>query len=283
MKLYDGLNKLWMNEMNSDDPQLTPIPSLEEARKALDEIDDRILALLAKRVDITGQVKRVKQSEVQVYASPLRPTREAAIMRRLLNRSRETDVSPELILRVWRAIISDSSLRQASITLHVSKHLNANTAHRLRLRDYFGAINVEEYRDEAQALMQIDSAPGDICVVETEQPWVEAFLAGHGGKAQVIASLPILKEDEVPKLLLIGQAPVDASGHDETLVISEGKLPRDFTPQPIWQSKIGNLRLSCLPGFLTEHEGPLVGLMRSNASLKLKIAGRYSSAIQVDA
>ena len=269
--------------MNTENPILTSTPSLGEARKALDEIDDRILALLAKRVDITGQVKRAKQSEIQVYASPLRPTREAAIMRRLLARSRETDVSPELILRIWRAIISDSSLRQAPITLHVSKHLNANIAHRLRLRDYFGAINVEEYRDEAQALMQIDSVPGDICVVETEQPWVEAFAAGHGGKAQVMAALPVLKEDELPKLLLIGQAPVEASGDDETLVISEGKLPRDFTPQPIWQSKIGNLRLSCLPGYLTEHEGPMVGLMRSNASLKLKIAGHYSSAIQVGA
>jgi chorismate mutase / prephenate dehydratase len=269
--------------MNSDNSHSRPMPSLGEARKALDEIDDRILDLLAQRVEVTGQVKRAKENEIQIYPSPLRPTREAVILRRLLARAKETDVSPELILRVWRAIISDSSLRQAAITLHVSKHLNANMAHRLRLRDYFGAINVEEYRDEAQALMQIDASPGDLCVVETEQPWVEAFMLGHGGKAQVIASLPILKESELPKLLLIGQAPVEASGFDETLVISEGKLPRDFTPQPMWQSKIGNLRLSCLPGYLTEHEGPLVGLMRSNASLKLKIAGRYSSAIEVEA
>ena len=269
--------------MTSDEHISTSTPSLGEARKVLDDIDDRLLDLLAKRINITGQVKRAKQNEIQVYASPLRPTREAIILRRLLSRAKQTDVSPILILRIWRAIISDSGLRQASITLHVSKHLNANIAHRLRLRDYFGAIDVEEYRDEAQALMQIDSSPGDLCVVETEQPWVEAFLSGHGGKAQVIACLPILKEDDMPKLLLIGQAPVEASSDDETLVISEGKLPRDFTPQPIWQSKIGNLRLSCLPGFLTGHEGPLVGLMRSNASLKLKIAGRYSSAIQVDA
>lgn len=268
--------------MNTDDPHSTPAPSLGAARMALDEIDDHILELLAKRIDITGQVKRAKQNELEAYVSPLRPTREAAIMRRLLARAKGSDVSSTLILRLWRAIISDSSLRQASITLHVSKHLNANISHRLRLRDYFGAINVEEYRDEAQALMQIESSPGDLCVVETGQPWVEAFMAGHGGKAQVIASLPILKEDEMPKLLLIGQAPVEASGFDETLVITDGKLPRDFTPQPMWQSKIGNLRLSCLPGYLTEHEGPLVGLMRSNASLKLKIAGRYSSAIEAE-
>lgn len=268
--------------MNADDNNAVIIPTLGEARKSLDQIDDQILDLLAKRIGITAEVKRVKQHELQTHASPLRPTREAAIMRRLLARAKETDVSQALILRIWRAIISDSSLRQAPITLHISKHLNANIAHRLRLRDYFGAIAVEEYRDEAQALMQIDSSPGDLCVVETEQPWVEAFIAGRAGKAQVIASLPVIKEDEIPKLLLIGQAPVEMSGNDETLVITEGKLPRDFSPQPLWQSKIGNHRLSCLPGFHTEHEGPLVGLVRTNASLKLKIAGHYSSAISVD-
>lgn len=269
--------------MNVNNETAVNALTLGEARKALDHVDDQILDLLAKRTQITADVKRVKQNELHVHVSPLRPTREAAIMRRLLARAKETDVSPALILRIWRAIISDSSLRQAPITLHVSRHLNANLAHRLRLRDYFGAIEVEEYRDEAQALMQIDMSPGDLCVVETDQPWVEAFIAGRGGKAQVIALLPVLKEEAMPKLLLIGQAPIEPSGDDETLVITEGKLPRDFTPQPLWQSKIGNHRLSCLPGFLTDHEGPLVGLVRTNASLKLKIAGHYSSAISVEA
>lgn len=268
--------------MNADDETVVNTTTLGEARKALDQVDDQILDLLAKRIKITADVKRVKRSELQIHASPLRPTREVAIMRRLLARAKETDVLPALILRIWRAIISDSSLRQAPITLHISKHLNANMAHRLRLRDYFGAIEVEEYRDEAQALMQIDTSPGDLCVVETEQPWVEAFIAGRAGKAQVIASLPVIKEDAMPKLLVVGHAPVEASGIDETLVITEGKLPRDFSPQPLWQSKIGNYRLSCLPGFHTEHEGPLVGLVRTNALLKLKIAGHYSSAISVE-
>lgn len=269
--------------MNSEEQNLAKILTLGEARSVLDQIDDQILDLLARRVSITAEVKLAKKNELQIHASPLRPTREAAIMQRLIARAKTTDVSPALIMRIWRAIISDSSLRQAPITLHISKHLNASIAHRLRLRDYFGATAVEEYRDEAQALMQIDVSPGDLCVVETEQPWVEAFIAGRAGKAQVIAALPAIKEDEMPKLLLIGQAPVEASGHDETLVITEGKLPRDFTPQPMWQCKIGSYRLSCLPGFLTEHEGPLVGLVRSNALLKLKIAGHYSSAISVEA
>jgi chorismate mutase / prephenate dehydratase len=260
-----------------------PALSLDSVRQEIDGIDDQIVDLIAKRFAVTAHVRGLKQQTASAWASPLRPAREAAILRRLLARAKGTALNPELLVRLWRNILNESSRSQAPITLHVSRHLNNNMAHRLRLRDYFGAMPVEEYRDEAQALLQIDSEPGDLCVVETEQPWTEAFVAGAAGKAQVIASLPALKEGDMPKLLVIGQAPIEVTGQDETLVITEGKLPRDFTPQPLWQVKIGNHRLSCLPGYLLEHEGPLVGLTRSNTSLSLKVAGRYASALEVEA
>jgi chorismate mutase / prephenate dehydratase len=255
--------------------------SLETIRREIDALDDQIAELLIKRFEITGQVRGLKQIEPSAWPLPLRPTREAAILRRLIARAKLGGISPDFMVRLWRTILNESTARQAPVTLHVSRHLNANLSLRLRLRDYFGPLQVEEYRDEAQALMQIDGDGADLCVVETEQPWTEGFMAGNAGKAQVIASLPVLKEDEAPKLLVIGQAPVEASGQDETLVISTGKLPRDFLPQPVWQARIGAHRLSCLPGFLLDHESPLVGLMRSNASLGLKVAGRFASAIEV--
>ncbi len=254
--------------------------SLEDVRQHIDAIDDSLLNLLATRFATTAKVQGLKQNEPQMFPLPLRPTREIEILRRLVARSHEAGLNPEFLVRLWRVILNESSQRQSPMTLHVSKHLNASLPHRMRLRDHFGAMAVEEYRDEAQALLQIDAAPGDLCIVETEQPWIEAFMAGRAGKAQVIAALPVLKESAIPKLLVIGQAPVGPSGRDETLVVTDGKLPRDFAVQPLWQVKIGTHRLSSLPGFLNEHEGPLVGLSRSNSSLGLKLAGRINSAIE---
>ena len=268
-------------KMSLDDMKEVGLISLEDARRDIDAIDDQILDLVSKRFAITGHVQGLKKNEPASFPLPLRPTREAAILRRLVARGKVAGLSADFLVRLWRVVLNESSSRQAPITLHVSKHLNSNLAHRLRLRDHFGPMPVEEYRDEAQALFQIDSVPGDICVVETEQAWTEAFLAGKAGKAQVIGYLPYIKDDLMPQLLVLGHAPVEASGDDETLVITEGKLPRDFTPQPLWQVKIGQHRLSCLPGFLQEHEGPLVGLTRSNPSLGLKIAGRCNSALEI--
>ena len=53
----------------------------------------------------------------------------------------------------------------------------------------FPAMPVEEWKDEAQALMQVNVNPGDICVVETDSPWIDACMAGKAGTASIIGGL----------------------------------------------------------------------------------------------
>lgn len=262
--------------------ELTPAaPALDALRRELDDVDDALLALLAKRLVLTQQVKSFKQVTTKTTGSPLRPAREAQIHRRLLQAARAQNLEPAFMLRLWRAILTDSSIGQAAMTLHLSKRLSQTLGHRLRLREHFPAMPVEEWKDEAQALMQINISPGDIAVVETESPWIDACVAGKAGTAHIIGALPVLKDQAVPHLLIFGNAPAEATGHDETLLITQGNLPRDFPLQPVWQVKSGPWRLSALAGFHSEHEGPIVGLTRSNISLGLKVAGRYPSAIEI--
>jgi chorismate mutase / prephenate dehydratase len=255
--------------------------ALDALRRELDDVDDALLALVAKRLTLTRQVKSLKQVTVKATGSPLRPAREAQIHRRIVQAAVAQGVEPGLALRLWRAILTDSSLGQAPVTLHVSKRLSATLGHRLRLREHFPAMPVEEWKDETTALLQVNINPGDIAVVETDSPWVDACVAGKAGSAHIIGALPVLKDEMVPQLLIFGAAPAEATGHDETLLITQGNLPRDFAIQPIWQMKSGPWRLSALAGFYAEDESPLVGLSRSNVSLGLKVAGRYPSALEI--
>jgi hypothetical protein len=93
--------------------------------------------------------------------------------------------------------------------------------------------------------------------------------------------LPFLATQALPRLLVFGHAEPEQTGADETLVLTDGQLPRDFAPQPLWQMKTGDLQLTSLPGFLSEHNAPLVGLARSNGSLALSVLGRYPSPIEI--
>lgn len=253
--------------------------SLDDIRRAIDAVDDEVLALLQKRFSLVDGVIAAKGVESSSWPSPLRPSREMQILKRLAVNAQELPL--DLLVRLWRGIITEATLRQAPVTIHVGKKLALAMGHRLRIRDYFGRFPVEECRDEAQALMQINANPADICIVETESNWIEAYMRGDAGKAQVIGILPVLKDADMPKLLVFGVAPTQATGEDETLLISKGSLPRDFSPQPLWQAKVGSFRLSSLAGSYSEHESPLIGLARSNPGLGLKVAGRYASAIEV--
>ena len=259
----------------------TATPALDALRRELDDVDDALLGLLAKRLTITQQVKSFKQVTTKTTGSPLRPAREAQIHRRIMQAAKAQNIEPAFALRLWRAILTDSSLGQAPMTLHVSKRLSQTLGHRLRLREHFPAMPVEEWKDETQALMQVNVNPADICVVETESPWIDACVAGKAGTAQIIGALPVIRGEVMPQLLIFGNAPAEATGHDETLLITQGNLPRDFAVQPVWQVKSGPWRLSALAGFYSEHESPIIGLTRSNISLGLKVAGRYPSAIGI--
>ncbi len=256
--------------------------SLDDIRRKIDACDDGIIEILAMRFGFVDQVRQAKLADPKHLASlPLRPAREAQILRRIIAKAKQENLSPDLLVRLWPQIISEASQMQAPVTIHVPKKIHMSVAHRLRIRDYFGSMPVEESRDELQAMIQVDSNPADICIVETESNWAESFVNGRAGKAQVMAVLPPVTDHPLPKLLVIGHAPQDASGSDQTLVISKGALPRAFTPQAIWQAKSGVYKISALPGFLAAEQAPLASLHRSNPLLGLRVAGRYPAAIEL--
>lgn len=248
---------------------------LEAIRRDIDAIDDGLLTLLVRRFQASERVRTAKAARGSGTGSPFRPAREAAIIRGLLSRSGH-QLPADILVRLWRIILTGSSRSQSPITIHVSRKTAASIPVRLAISEHFGSLPVEEYRDEQQALLQLEPGSSDICIVETASEWTEPFLDGAAGEAQVFGCLPArLARNEVPVLLAIGHAVSEASGDDQTLLITNGKLPRDFKPHPLWDAKAGPHRLSALPGFLSEHENPVVGLVRSNAELRLKIAGRY--------
>ena len=92
---------------------------LEIARQDIDTIDDKLVDLLAQRFAVTARIRAAKAGEAQPWPLPLRPAREAQIMRRVIAAGKDNALNPQLMVRLWRAIINQSSLNQSSITVHV--------------------------------------------------------------------------------------------------------------------------------------------------------------------
>ena len=262
--------------MNADQKDL----SLDAIRREIDAIDDQLLDLLTRRIAAAEKVRASKTQAGSLSASPIRPNRESQILRRLTAQA-NASLSPGLLVRLWRIILSTSTLAQAPVNIHIARSLGQNVALRVAISEHFGATPVEEHDHDSAAVASLQSDPGDICLVKPDGHWFEAFVRGLAGGAGVIGSIPAIRTSVQPALLILGHAQCQPTGEDETLVLSTGNLPRDFNPAALWQVRSGTHVLSCLPGFLSDGEGPLAALMRSNATLGLRIAGRYPSPLEV--
>jgi chorismate mutase / prephenate dehydratase len=82
---------------------------LNQLRNAIDNLDDEILQALAKRMKLSDQVIAAKNG-----AMAFRPGREATLVRQLVINSEAEghDLSPSVILGVWRQIMAASLSRQ---------------------------------------------------------------------------------------------------------------------------------------------------------------------------
>ncbi len=263
------------------DKEVPSTDALDAVRREIDGIDEALLRLLGERFAAVEKVRAAKRQNSPAHAaSPIRPAREASVLRRLIEMDAPT-VPHELRMRLWRAIISSSTLVQAPVAVHVSAGLFNSAKLRILVNDYFGATPACAHAGEASVLEAVAANPADVAVVALESPWLAAFMAGRAGKAQVIGCLPWMSAPGLPQAFIFGHAAPEPTGADETILITDGQLPRDFAPAPLWQARIENKRLTSLPGFLSEHVMPLIGLKRSNAPLALTLLGRYPSPLEV--
>ena len=242
-------------------------------------IDDRLLKLVAERLALVDQVraaKRGKDGHAPDAAgargcgpqAPHRDRRQPGARRALLSALARPD------LRRHATAVGNAHPR-LDRPLHIGECASPDPA-------IFSASPLVGHPGETGALQALVGNPNDIAAVAIDAPWVEPYLEGLAGKAQIIGCLPFIAPEAMPRILIFGHAAPEPTGADETLVITDGQLPRDFVPAPLWQMRVGTKRLTSLPGFLSEHSMPLLGLVRSNSKLALTVLGRYPSPIEMN-
>lgn len=258
-----------------------PSFSLADVRREIDAIDDAMVDLLAKRFQLVEYVKQVKSADGKSGETPLRPAREAQVLRRLAGRAQKLGLDPKLPVCLWPLIFSEASLMQADVQIHAPAELAGSGDMSGIIRRQFGNLPIVPAPTPHEAMMQIVMRPKDIAVVALQSNWIETFLGPKGDALSVIGLLDAGSTEEPNRLVVLGQLTAEPSGHDETLMVSKGSLPRDFPVRAVWSASNGPYTFSGVTGFLSEKENPLMGVIRSNRSLGLKVLGRYPQRIGV--
>ena len=210
--------KNW-SRMNDKAPASpTADPALQALRAEIDALDDAMHDLLMRRAAV---VARMAASRAKNGAgSPLRPGREAAVLRRLLARHSGA-LSGGAVVRIWRHIFMAHTAIQGAFTAAVAA--SGEAAPTLALaREHFGtATPLTQFASPAQALAALSAGKASVAVLpapagEGDGAWWQTLEAP---RLAVVARLPFLADAaHADAALVVAPVPPDASGEDRSFV-----------------------------------------------------------------
>lgn len=207
---------------------MADIPSdLEQLRRRIDEIDDRLLDLLTERVEVVAGVAATKRNAGGVAAH--QPAREAEIIRRLVRRNSGL-FPPATLVRMWRELLAATVRMQGSFTIAVYAPPDSQGFWDVA-RDHYGSHTAMlAYRSTSQVIRAVTEGQAAIGVLpmpdeEEADPWWQHLLSAHENAPHVVARLPFgargNARSDGADALAIGRGTLSPSSHDRTLLATE--------------------------------------------------------------
>jgi chorismate mutase/prephenate dehydratase len=204
---------------------------LADLRREIDAIDDALHDLLMRRVTLTGRVAASKPSS----GVPLRPAREAEILRRLV--ARHSGPFPKAVVaRIWREIISANTALQASFAIAVLASRASDAAVDDALvgvaREHYGALTpIQSFETASSVLRAVSDGRATAALlplptVEATEPWwrliARDVTPGGGAVPRIVARLPFAPgATPAQEGLVVSLAPHQPSGSDRSYLVIE--------------------------------------------------------------
>ncbi len=206
---------------------------LAALRAELDRLDDAVHDLLMRRAEVVAQVASTKPNG----ASPLRPGREAAIIRRLV--ARHTGSLPaQAVVRISRELLAATTAMQGAFSIAVCEP-GPGAVFTQAAREQFGALTpMRAHGSAAQAIADVSAGRAAAAVLplpnDTEPPreaWWTWLLHKDSPRIHIVGRLPFWSRRaegaaDAPAFVVAAVAP-DPSGQDRSLIGLE--LDRDVS------------------------------------------------------
>ncbi len=205
-------------------PAPATAPDLASLRAELDRLDDALHDTLMRRGEVVEQVAALRVKG----PVPLRPGREAAIIRRLL--ARHTGGLPAFgIVRIWRELLGATTAQQHPLVVSVCE-AGGDPAYLALAREHFGALTpVHGFRNPVQAIQEVSAGLATAAVLPMatrdegpSEAWWPALLRRDGPRLHIVARLPFWspRPEGTPVVqgLVVSAAAPDPSGQDRSFL-----------------------------------------------------------------
>jgi chorismate mutase-like protein len=201
---------------------MPPDSKLDTLRRQIDGIDDAMHDLLMERAALSDQVRATKQAARPVL---FRPGREAAILKRLLQRH-QGPLPQEAVVQVWREVIAASTRLQGPF--RVAIYAPSGAEHALDLaRAHFGVLTpllpMSSVGPVLAALADGHAQIGLLPLPEETpgEPWWRGFGGGGADALSIVARLPFAATSLRPAALIVGTQAFEPTGEDRGYLVVE--------------------------------------------------------------
>jgi chorismate mutase / prephenate dehydratase len=220
---------------------------LDELRRRLDAIDDRLQDLLIERLEIVSRVAAEKRTDsVPAHV----PAREAQMVRRLVERQGGSFPAGTLV-RIWRELLGATTRAQGPFAVGVYAPQDAPGVWDLARDHYSSHAPMTAYQSSLQVIRAVTERRVAVGVLPMPQdgiddPWWLHLLSPGADGPRVIARLPFGPRGnaraENGDALAIGYFPQQPSGNDRTLLATENAVDISHSRFTV---ALGSIGLSC--------------------------------------
>lgn len=201
-------------------------PKLDDLRQEIDAIDDQIHELIMRRTEIVAEIGGRKRA-AKIAGPAFRPGREAAMIRRLMNRH-QGNFPARVLVRIWRELVSAQVGLQGPFSVAVYSPDNDMTF-RETARAHFGShtaiTGFGSVNQVLQAVTNGEAAVGALPmpIGECDEPWWRHLASSALDVPRVIARLPFLADetDDSADTLVIARLQPETTGDDISLIVIE--------------------------------------------------------------
>lgn len=203
--------------------------TIQELREQIDIVDDQMHDLLMHRVNLVEQIGRLKAEQSDAAVSfPLRPKREIEIMRRLWNRHKGS-LDKDVMIRIWREIISACVNLQSQVTIAV--FMPERGMGNLEIaRDYFGAYtSMISCRSVSLVLKELTQGEANVAILslndDKQTCWWYTVAQEYKRSVNVFLKLPLTGpghgRGDGRSAYALSKLPYEETGADKTLLVAE--------------------------------------------------------------
>jgi chorismate mutase / prephenate dehydratase len=201
-------------------------PDLDDLRRRIDEIDNRLHDLLMARTEVVETIAAQKR---RVGVPVFRPGREATILRRLVARHAGR-FPPAAMVRMWREMMAATVGLQTDFAVAVYA-AGAGSGYWDLARDHFGGHSaMTPYRSIGQVIRAVTDGLATVGILpipeeDDRDPWWRSIVSNDESTPRILARLPFAgrgnARSEGGDALVVGSGALESTGDDRSLVVVE--------------------------------------------------------------